>query len=537
MADTMEYKAAPSETTPAAVGAEWAPVTSAAATVQPEMVLIDAINRSKVVVFLWRIAEGWPIEFVSENISQWGYCSADFYSEKYIFTNIVHPDDTIWLEKAVERLFLERAPNFSHTYRIFTSMGEVRWIDDCTIACFDAEGNITHYQGVIQDVTDRVAAEQSRAHLEEQMRQTQRMEAIGQLAGGIAHDFNNLMTPILGFSEFLMDRLDDPQLQDMCVRIQDAAKRAAQLTRQLLAFSRTQVLDMQVLDLTAVVKDFTRMLQTLLGEEFELRWALDPEAGCIEADLMQMQQVLMNLAINARDAMPNGGTLTITTASRADEMVRLSVRDSGCGIDESALPFIFEPFFTTKEVGKGTGLGLSTVYGIVQQHHGQITVESAAGAGTTFHLDFPRSTSAEVRQEPSLLIPASGSNGETILVADDSEPVRRVVGQILQAHGYTVLLAESGEQALIIAANPEVTIDLLLTDIVMKRINGRDTARALQRTRPTMAVVYMSGYTEQAFSTQTPREDGICVLAKPFTTQALLASLRAAFAATRARLS
>lgn len=518
-----------------AVGAEWAPQ---AEQVQPPITpLIDAINRSKVVVLLWRIAEGWPVEFVSENISQWGYTTEELYTGRVAWVDMVHPDDFLWLDTEVAGFYEKRLPSFCHTYRIFTKDGALRWIEDHTIACYDADGHITHYQGVIQDVTERIHAEQARTELEAQLRQTQRLEAIGRLAGGIAHDFNNLLTPIIGFTELALLQLPrDAGLQEHLRRVFDAAQRAAALTRQLLAFSRKQVLEVQVLDLTDAVRDCATMLRSLLGDDIELVFALDHQAGCIEADPTQLQQVLMNLAVNARDAMPGGGQLTIAVTQVNDgtnDAVRLTVRDTGCGMDAATQHCIFEPFFTTKSADKGTGLGLATVYGIVQQHQGRIHVESAVGIGSTFHVDFPhiaREASCSARKN---VVPEVPGRGETILVAEDAEPVRKLVVQILQRHGYNVLAAAGGEEALRLASAHAGTIDLLVTDVVMPRMNGHElyTRLAVQNT-PTAAVIYMSGYTENILSQNGVLSGMAYFLRKPFTMDALLYKVREALAAT-----
>ncbi|MEI7831795.1 MAG: ATP-binding protein [bacterium] len=518
--------------TPSAVGADWASVTYKQT--NTVTTLIDAINNSKVVVFVWRIAEGWPVEFVSENVTLWGYTSEEIYAGEITWVEMVHPDDSTWLEKAVEVLFENKTPNFSHKYRIITRSGEVRWIVDTTSAAFDAEGNITHYQGVIQDISEHVAVEENKTQLEEKLRQAQRMETIGRLAGGVAHDFNNLLTPIVGFSELLLAReLNEQQEKIACEKIHDAAIHAMQLIRHLVAFSRQQVLDMQVLNPAAVVTDISDMVCTLLGNKVRLHCEFDPEASNIEADLTQLQQVIINLAVNARDAMPAGGTFTISVQKGAGDTVRLRVSDTGTGIDAATLPFIFEPFFTTKEENEGTGLGLATVYGIVQQHLGQITVTSVPGSGTTFIIDFPRTDHKTVTPRSHILQPEVDGNGETVLVAEDAEPVRLLVGNILREHGYTVILADSGEEALRIAGEYPGQIDMLLTDVVMKKLNGQQTATELQKIRPQLPVVYMTGYSEDILTPNGILAESTRLLLKPFTMDALLAIVRETIAGNR----
>ncbi|MGH9690200.1 MAG: MHYT domain-containing protein [Candidatus Acidiferrales bacterium] len=379
--------------------------------------------------------------------------------------------------------------------------------------------------------------------LEKQLRQAQKMEAIGQLSGGIAHDFNNLLSVIIGYSEIIEESLpqDDP-LKKKCEQIKKAGHSAASLTRQLLAFSRQQVLETKVLDLNGVVLNVEKMLRRLIGEDIDLKTALDPALGCIEADQGQIEQVIINLVVNARDAMPLGGRVTIETANvDLDEdyarrhppqlpgsYVLMAISDTGTGMDAETQARIFEPFFTTKEVGKGTGLGLSTVYGVVRQCGGHIWVYSEPGHGTAFKIYLPRTGQRAGARKPHASLVASQRNTETILLVEDAEAVRELTRSLLADSGYTVLEAEHPEKAIEIAQNYHGHIHLLLTDMVMPGMNGRALAEKLASIRPDMKVVYTSGYT--AFSQSALVDSALVFLPKPFTKESLLGKLQEALA-------
>ena len=389
-------------------------------------------------------------------------------------------------------------------------------------------------QGVARDVTER-------KELEEQLRQSQKMEAVGQLAGGIAHDFNNLLTAITGYSELSMKRLraEDPLLSNL-QEIKKAGDRAASLTRQLLAFSRKQVLQPKVLDLNLVVLDLEKMLRRLIGEDIELRTVLEPEVGSIKVDPGQIEQIIMNLAVNARDAMPQGGRLIIETknilvddeyarkhiAVTPGRFVMLAVSDSGTGIDPQTQSRIFEPFFTTKEVGKGTGLGLSTVYGIVKQSGGNIWVYSEVGLGTTFKIYLPRTDeSLQVyKRDPGPEEFLLGT--ETVLLTEDEQVVRKLACQVLRIYGYQVLEAANGNAALLICESHPAPIHLLITDVIMPGMSGRELASRLTELRPDMKVLYMSGYTDSAIVHQGVLDEGANFIQKPFSTDVLAIKVR-----------
>jgi len=384
-------------------------------------------------------------------------------------------------------------------------------------------------------------AENALRSSEKQLWQSQKMEAVGRLAGGVAHDFNNLLTVIKGYTELILSDLGPSQpLYAEMVEVQKAADRAAGLTRQLLAFSRRQVLAPRVVSLNDLVEDTNKMLRRLLGEDIELCTRLGADLGSVTADPGQIEQVIMNLAVNARDAMPTGGKLTLETANveldqaysrrhapiRPGLYVMLAITDTGCGMDTETLSHVFEPFFTTKEQGKGTGLGLSTVYGIVKQSGGYIWPYSEPGMGTTFKIYLPRVDQA-AEELPVQAQSASGLKGsETILLVEDEEGVRGLTRQLLQRHGYTVLEAEHGRDALLLCERYSGPIHMLLSDVVLAQMSGRDLVQRLAPLRPKMKVLYMSGYSDEAIVHHGVLEPGTAFLQKPFTTEALMRKLR-----------
>ena len=370
-------------------------------------------------------------------------------------------------------------------------------------------------------------------HRTQQFMQAQKMQALGLLAGGIAHDFNNMLTVIFGRAQVLLDRLPkDARARQDADAIGEAAERAATLTRQLLAFSRKQLLERCTLDLNSVIADMAQMLRRLIGENITVVTALAQSAAWVNVDRGQLEQVILNLAVNARDAMPGGGQLTLSTESvdsdGADALpsgrfVALVVSDTGVGMDAATRERIFEPFFTTKPVGAGTGLGLATVYGVVEQHGGHIAVDSAPGRGTTFRVYLPSVDEPAPQAVMPLVMPRTGS--ETILVAEDDPAVRALATDMLREHGYTVLAAADGEEALLVAECHAAPIHLLLTDVMMPRMNGLELARAFGSIRPHARVLYMTGYAEMPAAA-----DGI-IVQKPFSVFVLMDAVRRALEA------
>jgi signal transduction histidine kinase len=405
----------------------------------------------------------------------------------------------------------------------------------------------------VRRVLEEKSTRDEREQLERQLRQAQKMEAIGQLAGGVAHDFNNLLSVIIGYSEVLLERPGlDCRMRNQCEEIKKAGDRAASLTRQLLAFSRQQVLAPQVLNLNKVLIEIEKMLRRLIGENIELRIALDPAVGSVRADPGQIEQIIMNLAVNARDAMPDGGKLIIETnnaelddfalhltPSSAGQYVLLTVTDTGIGMDQETKNHIFELFFTTKDIGKGTGLGLSTVYGVVKQSNGHIWVYSEPGHGTVFKIYLPRIDDVDEPAERSLPCETALElfrGTETVLLVEDQESVRTMARTLLEGAGYTVLEASSGIQALEIAGRYCGRVHLLLTDVVMPGMNGRVLAQKMIAVQPLMKVLYVSGYAGSFSLDGELLGAGANLVQKPFSRTVLLRKLRGALSGVLANV-
>jgi len=444
-----------------------------------------------------------------------------------------HPDDRSRVEEQIV-LLLAGKP-IQVTYRIIRPDGELRWIEISAQAEFDASGQPVRSIGVIRDVTES-------RQLEAQFRQAQKMEAVGRLSGGVAHDFNNILMIITGYGDLLKEQLgSDERLRPMIEAILSAANRAASLTHQLLAFSRKQILAPEVLDLNSILADLGKMLPRLIGEDIDLEIIPGNGLGRVMADASQIQQVVMNLVVNARDAMPEGGRLTIETANaewddkhgreygieaKPGSFVLLSVADNGIGMDRETRAHLFEPFFTTKDVNKGTGLGLSIVYGVVKQSGGFIWVDSEPGQGTTFKIYLPRIEEKETIISATRVSPKSYRGSETILLVEDEPGVREAISHFLRAQGYTVLEANNPSTALEIAQEQSKRIHLLLTDMIMPEMNGRDLAKRLTATRPEMGVLYISGYIDRGIAGGTNIDAEMNFLQKPFGFDVLGRKLR-----------
>jgi len=438
------------------------------------------------------------------------------------FLALVHPDDRPALTRRVER----REGAFREEYRVVRPDGEIAWLRDGGFPIRDEEGRVVRVAGLAEDVT-------AQRRLEEQLRQAQKMEAIGKLTGGIAHDFNNLLTAINGYAEIALRALperDGEKVRRGLEEIRRAGERAAELTQQLLAFSRQQMLRPEVVDLNAVVENYASVLERLLGEDVELELRTAVGVGRVRVDPGQLGQVILNLAVNARDAMPNGGRLAIETravpggAARPHglppgDYVELVVTDTGHGMDDETRARVFDPFFTTKEPGAGTGLGLSTVLGIVEQSGGAITVASTRGGGSTFRVFLPRVEAAAPEPEPP--IEPERPAAATILLVEDEEIVRSLVAEFLADAGYEVLEAAAPSEALELADRIE-EIDLLVSDVVMPEMNGRELATRLLERRPGLRVLYISGYTGDVVAGRGVIGEGDAFLQKPFSGTELL---------------
>ena len=399
---------------------------------------------------------------------------------------------------------------------------------------------------LIREIEERRAAEEALRKSEEELRHAQKLEAVGRLAGGVAHDFNNLLTAIIGYADLLTER-DDPIVRQHAELIRQAGDQAATLTRQLLAFSRKQILHLKVIDLNKLVVEMEKLLRRVIGERFELKTFPHAEDGRVKADPSQLETVILNLGVNARDAMPGGGKLVIRTENiqvdgeklsnlsnplSSGKYVVLSVTDTGVGMDEQTRSRIFEPFFTTKEAGQGTGLGLATVYGIVRQSGGAIGVESELGQGSTFRIYLPRENAAVDYFKPSSSPVERTTEAETVLVVEDEAMVRQFVCDVLQEHGYKSLSAVDGRDALEMARRHQGRIDLLITDVVMPQMNGQELANAISEFRPETKVLFVSGYSDNELDHNGLLDPQIELLQKPFTPQALARKIRRAITAS-----
>jgi PAS domain S-box-containing protein len=470
--------------------------------------------------------------YVSPQIeTMFGYSAEEWLSNSKDWIRYIPVDDHPVVHAAEENS--ARGEPFQAEYRITRKDGNTIWVSDTAVV---VRGSNSHpvMEGLIVDITDRKM-------LENQLLQARKMEAVGRLAGGVAHDFNNLLTIIKGYLEMAMQRcLDRPELHSDIRRIEDAADRAVTLVRQLLAFSRKQVLRPKILDLNAIVMNLDQLLRRLMSENIAMKTFVSNDVGAIKADPGQIEQVIMNLVVNARDALPDGGRILIETSNveldsaytrdhtvvRPGPYVLLAVTDTGIGMTADTAAHIFEPFYTTKESGRGTGLGLSTVYGIVKQSGGYIWVYSELGKGTTFKVYLPRVK--DTVEAPAVETPASTTRKghETILLVEDEPDVRELTQMVLSERGYRVIEALTPEDAERLAGNNSAEIHLLLTDVVMPGMSGRELAKRLTGRYPNLRVLYMSGYTYNVIAQDGTLEEGISFLQKPFTPQVLTQKVR-----------
>ncbi len=494
---------------------------------------------------LYTAAPGEPqgTTWISRNVERLsGFPASRFTEEAGFWESRVHPEDLPTLQKSFRGIAAAGAAAVEYRWR--TADGRWRWFLDHAIVAVDAEGRPAEMLGVWLDITDRKV-------LERQFQESQKMEIVGRLAGGVAHDFNNLLTVILGYSELVLGGLPPESPHRTSVtEIRRAGERAASLTRQLLAFSRRQVLELKALDLNRVVGEMERMIRRLIGEDVRFETTLAPGLRAIRADPGQVEQVVLNLVVNARDAMPEGGTLALRTEAaataegeedgfggvlRAGSWVSLSVSDTGVGMDEPTRRRILEPFFTTKSAGKGTGLGLATVHSIVHQSGGQIAVRSEPGRGTSFRVLLPPTDEVPAGAEPPPPAAAAPAAGLVLLVEDDPA-IRELVAESLRSAGYRVRAAVSAETALaLLPEEPREPIALLLTDLVLQGMNGFELARRFRLQRPGVPVLGMTGYIDRG-SLEGPLRaamDGI--LRKPFSPDVLLRRVAEVLAAARPR--
>jgi signal transduction histidine kinase len=443
--------------------------------------------------------------------------------------NFIAPEARGQLTEAIRRAREDGIP-FDMELAFITAKGNRLWT---RVLCRPElrDGKCVRLRGTFQDITELKAALDERLAVQEQFQQVQKLESIGLLAGGVSHDFNNMLSVIMGYGTDLLDKLHkgDP-LRESVEEIVSAGQRSADLTRQLLAFSRKQTLQVEVLDINAVVRNLEKMLRRLIGEDIELETLLAEQLSRVKVDPGQIEQVLMNLAVNARDAMPRGGKLTIETANvELDEhyaqdragvvpgkFVQLSVTDTGCGMDAATRKRLFEPFFTTKDKGRGTGLGLSTVYGIIKQSGGNIWVYSEPGQGTTFKIYLPRTTDAQTAKEATQTDGSIKGRAEKILVVEDEPALRKLCAAILRHANYEVTAAANGGEALLLVEEGELRPDLVITDVVMPGMSGKVLVDRLKKVLPGLKVLYMSGYTDNAIVHHGVLDSGTPFIQKPF---------------------
>jgi two-component system, cell cycle sensor histidine kinase and response regulator CckA len=443
----------------------------------------------------------------------WGKSSEELYKNPTAWSESIHPGD----RERIAMVFKSSSVEYAHEYRIVRADGTVRWIHDKATPVRDASGAIIAIAGIADDITER-------RELEEQLRQTQKLESLGLLAGGVAHDFNNILGVITANAEMLAEAMPEGHAdRELVEEIDGAVFRAAALTRQLLAFSRKQVTDPVVLDINRAVADTRKMLRRLVGENVVVRTSLDPDLGRVRVDPSALVQVLMNLAVNARDAMNGGGTLTISTRSTVGNIV-LAVSDTGCGMSPAIVQRAFEPFFTTKPIGKGTGLGLAVVHGIVQQAGGRIEIESEPEMGTTFRIYLP---AVDAPADPILDRVAIAARGhEKIVLVEDDCYVRAAASRALRTRGYTVLEASDGRAALRLLRDHKSDVRLLITDIVMPGMNGRELAGLARNRMPALRILFMSGYADDDDLRQSVQRADAHFIEKPFRIHAFAAKVR-----------
>ncbi len=461
-----------------------------------------------------------------------GYTSAEYKAEPYLWYRMIHEEDRRSAAEQNEKILSGAAPH-SLEHRIIHKDGSIRWVKNTPVPHYDERGRLVAYDGMVTDITER-------KHLENQLRHAQKMEAVGQLAGGIAHDFNNILSAVIGYGSLLQMKIDkDDPLRSYVDQIMASSQRAAHLTHSILAFSRKQIINLRPVDLNEIIARVEKLLVRIIGEDIELKTVMNGADLLITADSGQIEQVLINLCTNARDAMPQGGFLMIETRlMECDELfvkahpyakpgtyAMVSVSDTGIGMDDRTKEKIFEPFFTTKEVGKGTGLGLSIVYGIIKQHGGYITVSSEVGKGTAVKLYLPTIKSEVKEAESAVSIPATGGK-ETVLMAEDDAMVRTIAREVFEQFGYTVIEARDGEDAVKKFLENKDKVHLVILDALMPKKNGKEAYDEIRIIRPDVKVIFTSGYTADVLYKKGIVEQGINFISKPISPNELIRMVR-----------
>jgi PAS domain S-box-containing protein len=498
-----------------------------------------ALSSSGMGTFDWNIAEG--IRYWDDNIHLlMGIPREGFLGTTEELFRAIHPEDRDGVREALARA-IEQDSRYRIEYRVVWPDGSVHHVATRGMVQRDDAGRAVRAIGVCWDITDLKQAEEEREKLQAQLLQSQKMESIGRLAGGVAHDFNNMLGVILGHAELALERIDPGQpLHSDLQEIRKAAERSTELARQLLAFARKQTISPRVLDLNETVGGMLKMLWRLIGEDIDLSWLPGGDLWPVKMDPSQVNQILANLCVNARDAIPGVGRITIETGNAvfdeaygADQpgyvpgdYALLAVSDDGCGMDKETLGKLFEPFFTTKELGKGTGLGLATVYGIVKQNSGFINVYSEPGQGTTFRIYLPRHAGKTEQERPAAPREAVMRGRETILVVEDEPEILNLARLMLERQGYQVLSAGTPGEAIRTAERHHGEIHLLMTDVVMPEMNGRDLAKQIFSSYPNIKRLFMSGYTANVIAHHGVLDEGVHFIQKPFSIKALTAKVR-----------
>lgn len=476
-----------------------------------------------------------------------GYGAAEFIADPALLDRIIHPDDAAaW---GIHRKIGEEE-SYKSDCRIVTRRGETRWIEHVCASVYAADGRLLGRRASNRDISFRKKVEEEKALLEKQYHQAQKMEAIGQLAGGVAHDFNNLLQIMRGHSEMAVDSIaPDHPLKPSLVEISKAVERARVLVSQLLTFGRRKIIHLEVIDLNELITNVVNMIERILGENIELKFNAAPDIPAVRVDRGMLEQVVINLCVNSRDAMPNGGSLTIETlVERTDDGFReaeaaapnpylvIVITDTGCGMDAETQKHIFEPFFTTKELGKGTGLGLASVYGAIQQFGGIVRVSSEVGKGSRFEILLPSVPHMPMAESGNDQVSVEGGT-ETILLAEDDDIVRNLAVEMLKKAGYTVIPAQNGEEAIEIFKQCADSIDLLLLDMIMPRKGGRATLQAASEIRPDIPALFASGYDKETTDPKSAYDEAIPIIQKPYTKEQLLQGIRKVLATHAARKS